>query len=48
MVLVDDIVLWGQNAAELIRLLEAVPTHLEDRGLFVAAHKTVCSGEDTR
>lgn len=41
LVWVDDIVIWGNTAEQLISPLELVLARLEERGLFVAAHRAV-------
>ena len=41
LVWVDDVVIWGRDAAELVARLKAVLARLEGVGLFAAAHKAV-------
>ena len=42
MVWVEDVAIWGRDADELLRRLEAVLGRLTEHGLVAAAHKAVC------
>ena len=41
MVWVDDVVIWGRDAAELVARLKVVLARLVGVGLFAAVHKAV-------